>query len=130
MKPLWLCGVSAGCQDSCAPRCSARVLGESCTRWLSPASFGPCHSLCANTESSVLISSRSMSRRQLDVLRGIEDQDWHKIQQVIVETHNFDNRVEMTTELLLRRGLTEVVVEQLPISKNTNIYTIFATRRR
>ena len=57
-------------------------------------------------------------------------QDWPKIRQVVVEVHDLDRRVETTTRLLMAAGLRLISVEQPPTLKDTNIFTIFATRNR
>ena len=71
-----------------------------------------------------------VEKAELDVLMGIDAEDWPKIRQVVVEVHDLDRRVETTTELLAAAGLRSISVEQPPTLKDTNIYTIFATRNR
>jgi len=56
----------------------------------------------------------------LDVILGVDEQDWSKIKQVLVE-HDLDNRVEKITDLLKTYGLQEIIVEQEPVFKETNI---------
>jgi FkbM family methyltransferase len=70
-----------------------------------------------------------VEKAELDVFRGIEAGDWSKIQQVIVEIHDIDHRVDVMMALLLQYGLTEISIEQPFSLKDTNIYTIFAKRR-
>lgn len=70
-----------------------------------------------------------VERAELDVFHGIGVQDWPKIQQVIVEVHDIDHRVDAMAALLVAHGLSEIVIEQPYSLKDTNIYTIFATRR-
>ncbi len=69
-----------------------------------------------------------VEKAELDVFLGIGAEDWPKIQQVIVEIHDIDHRVDTITALLLQHGLTEIATEQPYSLKNTNIYTIFAKR--
>jgi FkbM family methyltransferase len=71
-----------------------------------------------------------VEKAELDVLHGIDREDWPKIRQVVVEVHDLDRRVETTTNLLTAAGLRSISVEQAPTLKDTNIYTIFATRNR
>jgi hypothetical protein len=71
-----------------------------------------------------------VEKTELDVLHGIDREDWPKIRQVVVEVHDLDRRVETTTNLLTAAGLRSISVEQAPTLKDTNIYTIFATRNR
>jgi FkbM family methyltransferase len=69
-----------------------------------------------------------VEKAELDVLNGIDGADWPKIRQVVVEVHDLDRRVETTTRLLMAAGLRLISVEQPPTLKDTNIFTIFATR--
>jgi FkbM family methyltransferase len=71
-----------------------------------------------------------VEKAELDVLKGIGREDWPKIQQVVVEVHDLDHRVETTTRLLKAAGLRPISVEQPPTLKDTNIFTIFAARDR
>jgi FkbM family methyltransferase len=71
-----------------------------------------------------------VEKAELDVLNGIDDEDWPKIQQVVVEVHDLDHRVETIKRLLTAAGLRSISVDQPPTLKDTNIFTIFATRNR
>ena len=62
------------------------------------------------------------------MLKGIDGKDWPKIQQVVVEVHDLDDRVETTTRLLTAAGLRSINVDQPPTLKDTNIFTVFGTR--
>ena len=66
---------------------------------------------------------------ELEILRGIETRDWPKIQQVVVEVHDLDNRLDLITALLKHHGLTEIEVEESSTLKNWKIYTVYAMRR-
>jgi len=70
-----------------------------------------------------------VEKAELDVFRGIDAEDWPKIQQVIVEIHDIDHRVDAMIALLVHYGLAEIAIEQPYSLKNTNIFTIFAKRR-
>jgi hypothetical protein len=69
-----------------------------------------------------------VEKAEMDVLHGITVADWPKIQQVIIEVHDIDHRVDAIVALLLEHGLSELAVEQPLTLKNTNIHTIFAKR--
>jgi hypothetical protein len=69
-----------------------------------------------------------VEKAELDVLHGIAVEDWPKIRQVVVEVHDLDRRIETATRMLTAAGLRRVSVEQPPTLKDTNIFTIFATR--
>jgi hypothetical protein len=64
----------------------------------------------------------------LDVLLGIEQQDWQKIKQVVIEIHDVDGRVEKITALLKEHGLSQITVDQEPIFKGSNIFNLYALR--
>ncbi len=68
-----------------------------------------------------------VEKSELDVLRGVEEQDWRKIRQVVVEAQDGDGRLARILELLESQGF-EVVVEQDALLKNTAIYNVYATR--
>lgn len=68
-------------------------------------------------------------KSELEIFRGIEGDDWPKIQQVIVEVHDLDRRLEVITEMLQHYGLTEIEVQH-PTLRNSKIYTVYAMRRR
>jgi FkbM family methyltransferase len=68
-------------------------------------------------------------KSELEIFRGIVDQDWSKIQQVVVDVHDEGHRLEAITTVLQHYGLTEIKVEQPPTLKNSKIFTVFAMRR-
>lgn len=65
---------------------------------------------------------------ELDVLLGIEPQDWQKIKQVVVEVHELNHRLQKITTLLKEQSFTRIEVEQEPFFKDTNIYNLYAWR--
>lgn len=69
-----------------------------------------------------------VERSELDVLLGIEAQDWSKIKQVVVEIHDLDYRLETITNLLKTKGLTKITIEQEPIFKDSDIFNLYALR--
>jgi FkbM family methyltransferase len=69
-----------------------------------------------------------VEKAELDVLEGISRADWHKIQQVVVEVHDLERRVERTRALLVAAGMRSTIVDQPVTLRNSNIFTIFATR--
>ncbi len=69
-----------------------------------------------------------VEKAELDVLKGIDGSDWPKIRQVVVEVHDLDDRVETITRLLSAGGLRSISVDQPPTLKDSNIFTVFATR--
>ncbi len=68
-----------------------------------------------------------VEKSELDVLRGINEEDWRKIRQIVIEVHNIEGRLEQITSLLKEKGY-EVITEQEPLLRNTSLYTLYATR--
>jgi FkbM family methyltransferase len=69
-----------------------------------------------------------VERSELDVFLGIEEQDWSKIKQIVVEVHNKDHRVEKITDLFKKHGLSKITIEQEPIFKGSDIFNLYALR--
>jgi len=66
------------------------------------------------------------------VLRGIDDEDWPRIRQIVTEVHDREGeqtlgRVQEISELLKEQGF-EVVVEEDAQLKETGIYNLYARR--
>ncbi|WP_414581662.1 FkbM family methyltransferase [Scytonema sp. PCC 10023] len=71
-----------------------------------------------------------VERSELNVLLGIEEQDWQKIKQVVMEVYNLDGRVEKVTALLKEHGLNEITVEQEPFLKGYENFNLYALRQK
>ncbi|HEX8559632.1 MAG TPA: amino acid adenylation domain-containing protein, partial [Pyrinomonadaceae bacterium] len=74
-----------------------------------------------------------VQRAELDVLKGLDDEDWGKIQQVVMELHDAEGqesegRREQVRALLDSRGY-DVVVEQDELLKGTDRFNLYAVRR-
>ena len=69
-----------------------------------------------------------VEKSEWDVLQGIEPADWERIQQIVIEVHNIDNRVNRITELFKLHGLTALVVDQDPVLKDLDVYSVYARR--
>jgi FkbM family methyltransferase len=67
---------------------------------------------------------------ELDVLMGIEAEDWKKIKQFVVEVHNIDDRLSKIVSLFeSHRYSTIVDREDWEVHKLMNIFTIYAVAR-
>jgi FkbM family methyltransferase len=71
-----------------------------------------------------------VEKSELDVFLGIEEQDWQKIKQVVVEVHDADGRVEKITSLLENHGFNKVILEQEPMLKGSDIFSLYALRQK
>jgi FkbM family methyltransferase len=52
---------------------------------------------------------------ELDVLLGISDETWSRVEQVAIEVHDFDNRLEDVQALLLAQGFQHVVAHGIDL---------------
>src|SRR6266516_50321 len=69
-----------------------------------------------------------VEKSELDVLAGIEDSDWPRIRQIVIEAHDVNGNLSRLTALLQRQGYS-VVTEQDEYLKGSNLYNVFAVRR-
>lgn len=69
-----------------------------------------------------------VEKSELDVLLGIEAQHWSIIKQIVIEVHDIQNRVKNITALLKENGFSKIAIEQEPILKGSNIFSIYALR--
>ena len=66
--------------------------------------------------------------KEWDILRGVEEQDWSKINSIVVEVHNIDNRLANIQELLFAQGFYHQIVEKEAAMKEINLSNLYATR--
>ncbi|MEM7591009.1 MAG: FkbM family methyltransferase [Cyanobacteria bacterium P01_A01_bin.83] len=70
-----------------------------------------------------------VEKSELDVLLGINTQDWHKIKQIVVEVHDLEHRLSQITTLLQERGFSEIKVEQEAMLQGSNLFNLYAWRQ-
>lgn len=63
------------------------------------------------------------------VLMGIQEADWQKINALVIEVHDVEDRLKNTQQLLEKQGFEKQVVEQETGLENSKMYNLFATRR-
>ncbi|MGW2180926.1 FkbM family methyltransferase [Streptomyces sp. NPDC001732] len=68
-----------------------------------------------------------VQKSERQVIDGIADEDWPKIQQMVLEAHDADGEVGRLVELLENRGFT-VRAEQDELYVGTDIHNIYAVR--
>ena len=71
-----------------------------------------------------------VQRAELEVLRGIDDEDWTRIRQVVMEVHDEEDgagRCEEIRTLLAERGY-RVVIEQEELLAGTDRYNLYAVQ--
>ncbi|WP_242046405.1 MULTISPECIES: non-ribosomal peptide synthetase [Calothrix] len=68
-----------------------------------------------------------VEKSELDVLAGIDEEDWSKIRQLVVEVHDTNGRLTQLKNLLEQRGY-HVIVEQDRLLSQTWLYNVYAVR--
>jgi amino acid adenylation domain-containing protein/FkbM family methyltransferase/non-ribosomal peptide synthase protein (TIGR01720 family) len=66
-------------------------------------------------------------KSELDVLKGIEPDDWKRVKQIVAEVHASET-LEAILELLVREGYV-YTVEQDPLLEDTDVCWVYATRQ-
>jgi amino acid adenylation domain-containing protein/FkbM family methyltransferase len=68
-----------------------------------------------------------VEKSEWDVLEGIDEHDWEKIRQLVVEVHDLYGRLQRMQQMLEARGYL-VKIEQDAELVGTNIYSLYARR--
>ncbi|WP_292804315.1 non-ribosomal peptide synthetase [Nostoc sp. NMS7] len=68
-----------------------------------------------------------VEKSEQDVFSGIQQEDWQKIKQIVVEVHNINGRLEEITALLKKHGY-DLTIEQDALLEDTVLYNIYARR--
>jgi amino acid adenylation domain-containing protein/FkbM family methyltransferase len=68
-----------------------------------------------------------VQKAELEVLAGIDDADWPRIRQLVVEVHDVDGRLAAITGELERRGFA-VTAEQDPLFAGSIMWNVYARR--
>lgn len=70
-----------------------------------------------------------VERAELDVLAGIDDSDWPKIMQTVIEVHDLDGRLRTVQNLLQTAGFEAVETEQSAELQGSSLHTLYARRK-
>jgi FkbM family methyltransferase len=65
---------------------------------------------------------------ELDVILGIDEADWPKIQTAVIEVHDVAGRVGEIEGAFRRHGFEKIVVDQDYVFRGTDIYNLYALR--
>ena len=68
-----------------------------------------------------------VQKSELEVLRGIDESDWSKIEQVVLEVHDVDDRLHQIVSLLEAQGF-QVAVQQEAMLKETGLFDVYCVR--
>lgn len=66
-------------------------------------------------------------KSELDVLKGINDADWRKIKQIVIEAHDINGHLKQLINLLEKHGFA-VFAEEDSYIKGSGLYNVYATR--
>ncbi|MGA9770154.1 MAG: FkbM family methyltransferase, partial [Blastocatellia bacterium] len=66
-----------------------------------------------------------VEKSELEVLRGLSDEDWGKVKQIVMEVHDSDDRIASISALLKNHGF-DFVLDQDASFANTGLYHIYA----
>ena len=69
-----------------------------------------------------------VEKSELDVLLGIDEQDWGKVKQIVIEAHDIDNRIDRLKTLLSKHDFKKIVVEQESLLEKSEYFNIYAMR--
>ena len=93
---------------------------------------------CKVSTLSEIISSKKINKIDLlkmdceghewEVIKGIEEQDWRKINSIVMEVHNLDNRASKVEAILKEKGFNKITLEKEKALENTNLVNIYALR--
>lgn len=70
-----------------------------------------------------------VQKSEMQVLMGIDDADWPRIRQVVLEVHDVDDGLNRVTALLDRHGF-EITPEQDDMYEGSKLYNLYAVRPR
>ena len=66
-------------------------------------------------------------RSEIDVMNGIKEEHWSKIQQLVIEVHEDGESLSLVKNMLTEKGFTYHVEQEL-LLKGTDLYNIYARR--
>lgn len=68
-----------------------------------------------------------VEKAELDVLRGVDEDDWPRIRQIVAEVHDQGGRRATISEMLAQRGFS-VTTEQETMWHGTDVHMLYARR--
>lgn len=65
---------------------------------------------------------------ELSVIQGIEDKDWQKIKQLVMEVHDTEGRLETVKNMCKKHGFAHIITQKEAGFEKTKLVNLFATR--
>ena len=69
-----------------------------------------------------------VEKSELNVLLGIDDRDWGKVRQIVIEAHDIEHRIDRIKTLLSKHDFNKIIVEQEPLLEKSEYFNIYAMR--
>ncbi len=69
-----------------------------------------------------------VEKSELDVLNGIDDCDWDKINQIVLEVHDLNGQLNKVQDIL-EKHCYQIIINTENELETTNIYNVYAVRR-
>ena len=69
-----------------------------------------------------------VERAELSVLQGININDWAKVQNIVVEVHDIDGRLEVVLNLLRQQGFDSVIAKEAKLLEKSGLWNVYAHR--
>jgi FkbM family methyltransferase len=69
-----------------------------------------------------------VQKSEVDVLKGLGEEDWKKVRQIVIEVHDIGGRLDEVTAMLEARGY-RVEAEQDDMYEGSVLYNLYAVRR-
>ena len=66
---------------------------------------------------------------EYEVLQGIEEKDWEKIKQIIIEVHDIEGRAEKINKMLITHGFDIIIEKNSLLPDELNNLNLYATRK-
>ncbi len=119
------------------PRWVTRPLVASALRWMARRVVEtPCtvttvsHVIREHDIQTIDFLKIDVEGAELNVLCGIDRDDWPRIQAVVAEVHDVERRVAAISGMLAEQGFAHVHATQDWINEGTDVYTVHAHRRQ
>lgn len=71
----------------------------------------------------------NVEKAESEVMAGIDEDDWPRVRQLVMQVHDVDGRVAAVREDLARRGYA-VTVDQDPLLAGTDVFDLYAAAPR
>ena len=65
---------------------------------------------------------------ELYALKSIEESDWDKVQQVVVEVHDHEGRLEYVQNMLRDKGFKKITTDREKALEKTDLFNVYAVR--